>query len=50
MNADDTLQAQAVAVLNTSLAQPDEVSALAVFIDPVQNVASTSHLAVLVNR
>jgi hypothetical protein len=56
VNPDGTLQAQvigelqgkAVASLNASLAQPGEVSALAVYIDPAQNVVSTSVLAVQV--
>ncbi|QKG57004.1 DUF2586 family protein [Hymenobacter sp. BRD128] len=54
VNADGTLQAQvigelsgrATATLSAGLAQPGEVSALSVFIDPTQNVISTSRLAV----
>ena len=56
VNADGTLQAQAigelqgkaVAALNAALAQPGEVSALAVFIDPAQDVISTSQFNVQV--
>lgn len=56
VNADGTLQAQAVgelqgkavATLSAGLSQPGEVSALAVYIDPNQNVVSTSQLAVQV--
>ena len=56
VNADGTLQAQvvgelqgkAVAALTAALLQPGEASALAVFIDPAQNVISTSQLAVQV--
>ena len=56
VNANGTLQAQvvgelqgkAVAALNAALASSGEVSALAVFIDPIQNVVSTSQLAVQV--
>lgn len=56
VNADGTLQAQvvgelqgkAVATLSAGLSQPGEVSALAVYIDPNQNVVSSSKLAVQV--
>jgi len=56
VNADGTLQSQvigelqgtATAALNTALLQTGEASALGVYIDPSQNVISTSKLAVKV--
>ena len=53
VNADGTLQAQVVGELQAKavaglspMSQAGEVSALAVYIDPTQNVVSTSVLAV----